>query len=339
MTEGSGQPRRKSTRLPSSAIGTPVPAVTVVIPTYKRPARLAGCIGALRNQLIDPARVEVIAVDNCSEDDTFDTLVALSATVPFTMRVLQTDSNHGPAPARNLGWLSASAPVVVFLDDDCLPEPDWLANGLAVMEADEALGVLQGRVRPPRDVDMGALPPWSHWQVIDAPTPYFEACNIFYRRAALVEVGGFDESIGWWGEDTALGWRVIEAGWGRGFTAKATVEHDVVLRGWKWHFVTGHLERANVQLAKAHPGFRAEAFWRPWAFRRQDAGFVFFVVGLLIGLRFRPALLLAAPYLWWKRPRALSGQAVAVSAQGVAVDAARTVSQLRAAVTHRVWVI
>jgi GT2 family glycosyltransferase len=316
------------------------PDISVVIPTYKRPNLLAGVVAALHNQTLSPARFEVIAVDNCSEDDTFETLITLAATVPFTMRVLQTDSNHGPAPARNLGWMAADAPIVVFLDDDCLPESDWLASGLAAMAADPTIGVMQGRVRTPSGIDLAAMGTWYHCQIIEAPTPYFEACNIFYRHAALVDGGGFDESIGWWGEDSALGWSVVEAGWGRSFSADAVVVHAVQARGWRWHFRNGLLEHNMVQLAGRFPGFRNEAFWRPWAYRRVDFGFVLAVVGLVVGLaRYRPALLLAAPYLWWRRPRADQPDPWRLMAENIAVDAARSAAQIHGAVSHQVLVV
>ncbi|HUC06042.1 MAG TPA: glycosyltransferase [Acidimicrobiales bacterium] len=317
----------------------PVPEISVVFPTYKRSARLPGLFAALGALSMDPARFEVVAVDNFSQDDTYETLCSLAASAPFPTTVLQTAFNRGPAAARNLGWRTSRAPVVAFLDDDCLPEPDWLDKALARFDTDERLGVLQGGVRGPHGFDAAAMPPWFHSQVIDGPTPYFEACNIFYRREALETTGGFDESIGWWCEDTKLGWQVIEAGWDRSFESGSMVEHAVQQRGWKWHFDNGLLERNTVRIAAEHPGFRREAFWRSWAFRREDAGFVCAVLGLVVGLRYRPALLAMLPYLWWKRPQIGQPRPLRVMAAAMAIDAARTSSHLRAAVENKVLVI
>jgi GT2 family glycosyltransferase len=314
--------------------------VSVIIPTYRRADRLKGVIGALAEQTLDPTRFEVIAIDNFSQDSTKDTLDALAENVPFTLRVLQTTSNHGPAAARNLGWRTSETSIVAFLDDDCLPEPGWLAAGLATIAADASVGVVQGRVRAPQEVDPNNMEPWCHCQVIDEPTPYFEACNIFYRRAALEMADGFDESLGWWGEDTELGWRVVDAGWGRGFAAHAVVEHADVARGWRWHFDNGQLEKNIIRIAGDHPDFRREAFWRPWAFRREDAGFVIAVFGLIAAIKYRPALLLAVPYLLWRRPRKSYGEHPwAVVAQLVAVDASRTSGHLKGSLQHKVMVI
>ena len=316
------------------------PELSVIIPTYRRADRLKGVIGALVEQTLDPDRFEVIIIDNFSQDSTKETLDELAADVPFTMRVLQTTSNHGPAPARNLGWRTSETPIVAFLDDDCLAEPGWLAAGLSTITADPTVGVVQGRVRPPTDFDPDNMQPWYHCQIINEPTPFFEACNIFYRRDALEAANGFDESIGWWGEDTELGWRVVDAGWGRGFAAHAVVEHAVVARGWRWHFDNGLLEHNTIRIAGDHPEFRRDAFWRPWAFRREDAGFAIAVIGLLAAVKFRPALLLALPYALWRRPRKKYGaHPFAVVGQMIAVDAGRSVSQVKGSLRHKVMVI
>ena len=57
-----------------------------------------------------------------------------------------------------------------------------------------------------------------------------------------------------------------------------------------------------VRLAVEHPRFREEAFWRPWAFRREDPALAVALVGLALGVRFRPALLLVLPYMFLQRP-------------------------------------
>src|SRR3546814_1007830 len=79
-----------------------------------------------------------------SGDDTWDVLTGLAERSALCLRPLRIEENHGPAPARNLGWRSSSAPYVAFTDDDCVPRPDWLAQSLATARATPDLGVLQG---------------------------------------------------------------------------------------------------------------------------------------------------------------------------------------------------
>lgn len=328
------------------------PAVSVVIPTHNRPARCAALLRRLAAQTVGADRFEVVVVDDCSTDDTAAVLAALVADVPYRLVALRTAANGGPAAARNLGWRAASAPLVAFIDDDCLPEAGWLAAGIAAFDADPALGVAQGRTRAPDGVDVAKLQGWYVWRVIPQATPYFDACNIFYRRAALERTGGFDEQIGWWatrpgvgstpvawGEDSAAGWAVVEAGWGRGFVHGAVVIHDVEARGWWWHVKQGYLDRIIVALGVQHPGYRAEAFWRPWAYRREDVAFLAAVAGTAVALRWRPAAVAVLPYVWWRRPSIRRPRFVQVLVGNLAVDSARAVGQLHGAVRYRTFVV
>ncbi len=314
------------------------PEIAVVVPTYRRPEVLRRLLDALAEQQIDPSRWELVLVDNGSHDPEVDKLARqLPELVPCASRVAQIETNRGPAAARNLGWRSTSARLVALVDDDVVPEADWLARGLAVMSG-PAVGVAQGRTRPPDGVQIDRLPAWSLWHDVDRPSPFFEACNIFYRRDALEQTGGFDESIQWWGEDTAAGWRVVDGGWERAFAADAVVVHPVELRGARWFLRNGWREHHNIGLAARYPAFRREAFWRPWAFRKRDAAFMLAAMSLVAALRWRPAILGALPYLWVGRPG--RGQYTPrVCVEILVIDAVRTVSHLRGAVRHRIFVI
>ena len=326
-------------------------AVSVVVPTHNRAGRCADLLRRLASQSIGSDRFEVLVVDDGSTDETTDVLASLVGEVPYRLVPLRTPANRGPAAARNIGWRAASAPLVACIDDDCVAEDGWLAAGVAAFENDAGLGVAQGRTRPPDGVDVTKVQGWYMWRVVSEATPYFDACNIFYRRAALEGTGGFDEQMLWWssgpggatpvpwGEDTAAGWAVVEAGWGRGFVADAVVVHDVEDRGWLWHVKHGYLDLLIVALAVQHPGFRREAFWRPWAYRREDAAFLAAVAGAAVALRWRPAALAAVPYLLWRRPSVRRPRFVQVCLGNLVVDAARAAGQLHGALRYRTFVV
>jgi GT2 family glycosyltransferase len=177
---------------------------------------------------------------------------------------------------------------------------------------------------------------WSLWRNIAAPTPFFEACNIFYRRAALEQTGGFDQDIAYYGEDAALGWAVLEAGWQRGFAASAVAYHDVEERGVRYHVRVGLLERNVARIAKRFPAFRREAFWRPWAFRRENAAFALAFAGLLLTFRWRVAVLLVVPYLRLRVPGPDHPRRVRFLAERVSVDAARFVGWRLGSIRYRI---
>jgi GT2 family glycosyltransferase len=317
------------------------PEIAVVVPTYGRADRLPGLLDALAAQTLESARFEVVVVDDCSPDGSFDIAKGLAPTLPYRVQVLSTPTNRGPAAARNLGWQATTAPLLAFLDDDCTPSAGWLEAGLDALRDQPAAGVIQGRTVAPDGVDVTGLTDWYIWRIVERPEPEFMACNIFYRRSAFEVTGGFNEEIGWWGEDTAAAWRVLEAGWDRGFALGAVATHPVERRGWAFFVRNGLAERNMVRLGVEHPGYREEMFWKPWAYRKEDAAFVAAVagVGAALGLRVRPALLLALPYLWWRRPSLRHLSFFRLCLQVPAVDAARVAGHLRGSLDHRVFVL
>lgn len=322
----------------------PALLVSVVIPTYNRAARLARLIDSLSAQTLSRDLFEVVIVDDCSTDSTAATLEQLAGSAAIHLRRLQTASNSGgPSTPRNLGWRATSAPLVAFLDDDCFPEPDWLAAGVAAMDAHPQWGLCQGHTWP--DLEMGAGPGgrWVVSRTVTGPTCWFEAANIFYRRAALQAVQGFDERIKTWGEDTDLGWRVLQAGWEAGYEPDAVGRHEVIDRGWRYAAKFGWLDFQTIAVAARHPRIREEGFWQPWALQRQGAEFALAAAGILVAIKWRPAVLCAVPYLVRNRPpfrrRGVNRETMALGLQIVAVDAVRFVAHMRGSIAARVFVV
>jgi GT2 family glycosyltransferase len=311
------------------------PDIAVVVPTYRRPHLVGRLVEALEKQTLPLDHFEVVFVDNASPDDTSVRLLEAAAASPLRLRHL-VEHRQGPAAARNAGWRASNAALIAFIDDDCLPEPEWLEAGLTALGADERIGVVQGTVRKP---ERAALGDWSLWRQITGETPYFEGCNIFYRRAALESAGGFDEAIGNYGEDAALGWSVLEAGWRRGYAAEALAYHDVEERGLSYHLRTGLLERNVARIAKRHPDFRRQAFWRPWAFRREDAAFTLAVAGLVLATRRRSALVLVLPYLRLRWPPPDHPKRARWLLERIAVDAAQFAGMRWGSLRYRIAVL
>jgi GT2 family glycosyltransferase len=317
-------------RLDAHGAMSPTPDISVVIPTYKGANRISAVLLALGNQTLDSERFEVLVADDCSPDDTTAIVEELAPRVPYRLRVLHAPVNQGPAAARNDAWRAAEAPLVAFLDDDCDPAPGWLEAGISAFTEQPKAGVIQGRTHAPEGVSVWGLTDWYIWRIVEQASPYFEGCNLFFRREVLEVTGGFDEELRWYGEDTAAGWRALEAGWEQGFAPDASVTHTVERRGWRWFIRNQYTERKNLAVVAAqHPGFREAAFWRPWSYSREDAAFVAAVAGVAAGVRFRPALLLALPYLWWQRPSIRHLSFFRLCLQVPVVDAARAAGALR----------
>jgi GT2 family glycosyltransferase len=320
----------------SGVDGGAEPEISVVVPTYRRPHLLKRMVAALEAQTLPLDRFDVTIVDNASPDDTTERLGALAASTPLRLRHL-VEPRPGPAATRNTGWRASTAPLLAFVDDDCVPEPGWLAAGLQALTADPGLGVVQGCTRKPEGAQLGD---WTLWRQITAPTPWFEGCNIFYRRAALEAAGGFDEEIQYYTEDTSLGWSVVEQGWERGYAERAVAFHDVEERGLRYHLQTGLLERNVARIAKHHPAFREDAFWRPYAFRGEGVAFAFALAGVLVARRSPPVgVALLLPYLRMRLPPREHPRRGRFFFERVLVDAAQFAGMRWGSVQHGVLIV
>lgn len=103
----------------------PLPTtVSVIIPTYNRKDLLRETLDSLARQTYPLDRFEVIIVDDGSMDGTAEVAAEV---FPFALRYFR-QNNQGDAAARNVGARESQADFLVFLDDDILLEPAYLAN-------------------------------------------------------------------------------------------------------------------------------------------------------------------------------------------------------------------
>lgn len=205
-----------------------MPDVSVVVSTYQRAPRLASLFRALEAQTLERSRFEVVIVDDGSRDDTPAVLAHLAASTALRVNVVTQPRNRGRAVGRNTGVTAAQSPVIAFTDDDCAPAPAWLAAGLARAAAGVA-DIVVGRTEPNPD-QAGNTGPFSRTQKVDeaSGTLYMHTCNIFYRRDDFVASGGFNEHFdAKGGEDSDLGWRLLDRGKTVVFDPDALVFHDV----------------------------------------------------------------------------------------------------------------
>jgi len=91
--------------------------VSVIIPCYRCANTIVRAVESINNQTMKP--IEVILVEDCSEDDTIKTLLNLQRTYSENwIKVIELPKNSGPSTARNIGWETATQPYIAFLDAD-----------------------------------------------------------------------------------------------------------------------------------------------------------------------------------------------------------------------------
>ncbi len=208
-----------------------MPSVSVVVPTYQRRDSLARLLDALAAQTHPAEDLEVIVVDDGSTDGTRGALLA--ARPPYRLRHFA-QANHGPGAARNLGVAQARGALVVFFDDDVVPDVDAVAAHVAAHRA--ALDtVVVGPMLPPAG---WRRPPWIRWEEdklleqyramiagVYACTPrQFFTANASLERCRFLESGGFDAAFAR-AEDVELGYRLRNLGSRFAFEPRARVTH------------------------------------------------------------------------------------------------------------------
>jgi glycosyltransferase involved in cell wall biosynthesis len=197
------------------------PVVSVVVPTYGRPDRLASLIAALEVQDIEEP-FEVIVIDDGSPAATWNELQRLSEASTLGTRLIidRLAVNAGPAVARNVGWQRAQAPLVAFTDDDCVPTRGWLRNLIGALSDHD---VVQGATTPDPD---GTWGPFSR-SIEETHEEFYPTCNVGYRRSILERLDGFDLAYRNAVDDTDLAIRARKLGARTTFAADALVHHAV----------------------------------------------------------------------------------------------------------------
>src|SRR5204863_4459433 len=122
------------------------------------------------------------------------------------------------------------------MDSDCFASSQWLSAGVAAFH--EGLGLVQGRTMPDPKEKLGIF----KWYVrVEEESFFYHAANIFYRRAAFLQAGGFPADLTpaaakpMGGEDVALAWQVKRKGWKSSFADDALVFHELLpLAVWHW---------------------------------------------------------------------------------------------------------
>lgn len=127
---------------------------TVAIPTYNGEHRLPDVLERLRSQQIHRALFlwEVIVIDNNSQDGTAAIVEAFQANFPCPLRYCL-EQQQGAAHARKAAIQAAQSELVGFLDDDNLPDADWIMAAYEFAQTHPTAGAVASRIRGEFEVE------------------------------------------------------------------------------------------------------------------------------------------------------------------------------------------
>ncbi|WP_375388801.1 glycosyltransferase family 2 protein [uncultured Amnibacterium sp.] len=115
-----------------------VPPVSVVIPVRNDAEALERCLAALAVQTVTP--LEIVVVDNGSRDDG-------AARARRAGAMVVDEPEAGIAAAASHGYDAAVGDLILRLDADSLPSPDWIERMVAALDADQGLAAVTGSAR------------------------------------------------------------------------------------------------------------------------------------------------------------------------------------------------
>jgi mycofactocin glycosyltransferase len=270
--------RRLAARLIDTGLAHPLPAggewttadVAVVIPARDRADLLAACLAR-----VGPA-AEIVVVDDGSRDPRAIDAVAREGGA----RVVRAGEGSGdgaggagPAAARNAGIAATTAPLVAFVDSDVRPDDGWLEPLLGHFEdartaavaprvvVPAGRGVLAAYEAVRSPLDLGAAPGLVG---SERRIGFVPAAALLARRAALIDVGGFDTALRV-GEDVDLVWRLAAAGWTVRYEPTAQVEHPYRGTPGAWLGQRVAYGASAGALARRHPGRLHHVMVPTWA--------------------------------------------------------------------------
>jgi len=173
---------------------------SVVVPTYERPVQLARCLNALVNLSYPVHLYEIVVVDDGGGGSTAE-LVATANASDRASVVLLTTERGGPAKARNAGARVATGTFLAFVDDDCVPAPNWLthlerrlvARPAALIGGHTENAVTGSRCSTASQLLVDYL--YSYYFQRHKGSRFFTTNNIAVAAAGFHQSGGFDESF------------------------------------------------------------------------------------------------------------------------------------------------
>jgi len=208
--------------------------VSVVVPTYNRKEALIQCINSLLMQEYPKDKYEVIVVDDGSKDGTEKEVEQIAE--ENSILKYHKQQNQGPGAARNRGIKKAKGKIILFIDDDCIAEKNWIKEHLKGY-TDEKIGGVGGGIQIPKTdsiIEKYGNTLLNYKKLVGKDGLIRTGpitCNASYRKKALIAVNGFDEKLRQY-EDGDLGIKIA----GKGYTfkylpnAKITHKHRMGLK-------------------------------------------------------------------------------------------------------------
>ncbi|HEY4524069.1 MAG TPA: glycosyltransferase family A protein [Candidatus Paceibacterota bacterium] len=188
--------------------------ISLIVCAHNEEKWIGACLThALKNKI--PELSEIIVVNNASTDKTEEIALSFSSDFPG-LRVVK-ENEKGLTKARARGLKEATGDILAYIDADTQMPLGWLQKVKKTFTANSKLAAVSG---PYQYYDLSSWQEFMnnvYWTCLAYPTYFFTGYmmvggNFAVKREALLKIGGFDESIDFYGEDTDIARRLSYVG-------------------------------------------------------------------------------------------------------------------------------
>ena len=271
--------------------------ISVIVPTFNGEETIADCLNSLLNQRCS-CEYEIMVVNDGSSDRTSDIVKK------YPVKLLAQE-HRGPAATRNLGAINTSGNILLFTDDDCVAEKNWIEEMVKPLENKEIVGV-QGRYKTDQ---RSLIARFAQYEIEERYErmqkhkyiDFIGSYSAAYRRDVFLKEGGFDESFPIAsGEDPDLSFRLAAKGHKMVFTPGAVVYHhhpDTLLKYLRQKFYRAYW---RVALYRKNPKKAVRDSYTPQTLKIQLGFFYLFVFSLIYAIATRYwGIIIAAFFLFF----------------------------------------
>jgi mycofactocin glycosyltransferase len=265
------------------------PSVSIVIPSYNRVKELERCLRSLFDLDYPADCLEIIVVDDASNDETgmmFQHLQQEATEHGFALRTLRHEKRQGSGTSRNSGTEVAQNDLVAYIDSDCVASPGWLKELVPAFQ-DTKIGAVGGMIQAydrktlfgryedvRSSLYMGA---YSQQVSLKGPLTYLPTANLVVRRTIWQELAGFIPMT--YGEDVDFCRRLLLSGASILYIARGAVYHDYRTKLKDFLYIHVAYAATEAALLKRHPTERRTLLLPP-----EQAIFATIMIGAVWGI-------------------------------------------------------
>lgn len=221
----------------------PQPSVSVIVPVHRAGDYLEALLKGLEAQKNRDFEVLLVGFQNKKLQ---------SRVFSKNVRYLAA-SSRWPDTKRNLGGQNAKAPILAYIDEDCIPQRDWIESIIHSFDKNLSASALEGATSGEQKRLLGHT-------IQNENGGWYPTCNMAFFKKDFLQIKGFDENYHFFREDMDIVFKLKNAGKIVLFEPAMKVFHPERSVLWNSFFNEVFLVKGDVRLYKKFPKLYREQF-------------------------------------------------------------------------------